>query len=113
MKRDCSYKVSPGDAVERRGFARAIGPDEADDGILRQLEIHVLQHPVSGKGEADAGEFEEHAAYRATLRRGQMPLGRNSIISSRNTAKTSRRRSPAPRSSPRLAQMDRNGFSTY
>ena len=40
---------------------------------------------VAGKAEGDAGEFEQ--GHQRLLLAGQMPLGRNSMISSRPTAK--------------------------
>src|SRR6185312_7436155 len=78
--------VESGDAIEQRGLAGAVRPDQTGDGALADGEIDILQYGVSGKSEGDPVELEEGHQRLPPL--GQMPLGRNSMISRSPTANT-------------------------
>ena len=43
--------VDPGHDLHQRGFARAVGADDADLGALVELQADVLQHRLLGGGE--------------------------------------------------------------
>ena len=48
-----------GDDLQQRGLARAVGPDQGDDGTLANAKGHVVeQHPPVGQVIADPGELD-------------------------------------------------------
>jgi hypothetical protein len=51
--------VEAGDAVEQRGLAGTVRPDEPGDGALVGGDGHVVQHPCATEGDAEALALEE------------------------------------------------------
>src|SRR3981081_420889 len=49
------------DAIEQRGFARAVGPDDAEDLAVPHLERHAIDRRYAAKGLAQSGEFQNRA----------------------------------------------------
>src|SRR5690606_26291913 len=92
-----------GDQIEHRGLARAVGPDEPEDGALGNGDVHVLQHMQAAEALRHGIERQHQAllfdaALRLRSRAGsQMPRGRNSTIRTRMMPLAISRKSAKPR----------------
>ncbi len=73
--------VDPGHDLDQRGFARAIGPDDADFGAAIELQIDVGEHRLGSTGEGlghvlhDIGILRGHRAGPSVTRIGGISAG--------------------------------------
>ena len=59
----------PGDAVDQRGLARAVGADETEDLALADVEIHVRDRGQPPEPFGDTFAFEENFSAHTRYRR--------------------------------------------
>src|SRR6266404_4890325 len=75
------------DAVDQRGLARAVGPDQAEALAGGDLEAHVRQGREAAEVLRDAAYFEEVFSHR--LKKPRMPSGASTTKSTSSTPTTS------------------------
>src|SRR3970282_870608 len=88
----------PGDAVDERGLARAVGPDEAEALAGRDVERDAFERREAAEALGQAPDFQQraHERLRQCLRaRPTMPCGA-SVMNSTRMMPTSSAPSPGP-----------------
>src|ERR1043166_1081611 len=86
-------RVDPGEHVEERGLAGAVGADQAEDFPGRDLERHFAQRLHAAEALADPRRAEPAHEVSSRLRtaEGSSPAGRNSMMSTSASPKISMR----------------------